>query len=100
MEQVSRSSRPKFSVSWVNLVVESQLPGEQYWDWSRRQAGYAPTAYRADYIVGALLRMDGEDLFDKPRSLMQMPLFRTKSHIIGRFMVGTETANVPLGGLD
>jgi hypothetical protein len=64
--------------------------------WQRHQASEPLKAVHADYIVGGLVSVGGKELFDKPKEILRVPIFRSRSFIIGHFMVGIETTNVPL----
>ena len=68
--------------------------------WQRHQAGGRLSISAANYVVGGLLSSGGIELFAKPKEILRVPLFRSHSYIIGRFMVGIKTENVvasPIG---
>ena len=68
--------------------------------WQRHQAGERLRISAANYVVGGLLSIGGVELFARPKEILRVPLFRSHSYIVGRFMVGIKTENVvasPIG---
>lgn len=62
--------------------------------WQRHQEGERLKIAAADYIVGGIVTAGGGELFEKPKELLRVPIFRSRSYIAGYNMIGIETTNV------
>ncbi|OPZ97426.1 MAG: hypothetical protein BWY71_01622 [Planctomycetes bacterium ADurb.Bin412] len=62
--------------------------------WQRHQEGERLKIAAADYIVGGIVTTGGGELFEKPKELLRVPIFRSHSYIAGYNMIGIETTNV------
>jgi hypothetical protein len=62
--------------------------------WQEHQRGEKLKIAVADYIVGALFKVGGKELFEKPKEVLRVPIFRSHSYIAGYNMIGIETTNV------
>ena len=67
--------------------------------WQKHQAGQTLRAFQADYNVGGLISAGGGKKFQKPREILRIPIFRTRSYIVERYMVGIKTSNIAIGPL-
>jgi len=62
----------------------------------RKAQGERLSVTKIDYNVGAVVSQAGKELFDKPKTILPIPIFRSRGYVIGQFMVGLETTNTPL----
>jgi len=67
--------------------------------WQKHQAGQKLRAFKADYNVGALFSAGGGKKFKKPTEILRIPIFRTRSYVVDRYMVGIKTSNIAIGPL-
>jgi len=65
--------------------------------WQKHQAGQKLRAFKADYNVGGLISTGGGKKFQKPREILRIPIFRTQSYVVERYMVGIQTTNISIG---
>ena len=64
--------------------------------WQKHQDGQTLRAFKADYNVGGLISAGGGTMFKKPTEILRIPIFRTRSYIVERYMVGIQTSNAAL----
>lgn len=62
--------------------------------WQKHQAGQTLRAFQADYNVGGLVSTGGGKKFKTPTEILRIPIFRTQSYIVERYMVGIQTSNI------
>ncbi len=67
--------------------------------WQRHENGEKLRVSEADYIVGAQVSGKTEELFDKPREFLRVPIFYSHSFVVERAMVGIETSNAAVGAM-
>jgi hypothetical protein len=67
--------------------------------WQKHQQGQKLRTFKADYNVGGLISAGGRKEFQKPTEILRIPIFRTQSYIVGRYMVGIKTSNIAIGPL-
>jgi hypothetical protein len=65
--------------------------------WQRHQAGDKLRVSAADYVTGGLISRKGKEKFSVPREILRIPIFRSHSYVVGRYMVGMETSSLPFG---
>jgi len=62
--------------------------------WQRRQKQERLNVTIANYVVGGLISVKVDEIFDKPEILLHIPIFRSQGYIIDQYMVGIKNTNV------